>query len=222
MALPPIVQVTLQSSVTGAVSNILAQVITAHQNNTPFTIDWVPVFQFFLFAIVSTPPNFLWQEFMEQTFPSAHPEPTNDAIAAAAANDDKALDTAPALVEPKLNIRNTVIKTLLDQTVGAAVNTVMYSMFMHPLRAAMAHHMPGYEFVYAGGKGIFDYGAVDWEHAVATSKAEFWPLIKASWAFWPFVSVLNFAVIKDVPTRSLVGNLAGVAWGVYVSLFASH
>jgi hypothetical protein len=158
---------------------------------------------------------------MEQTFPSTHPAPTNDAIAAAAANDDKALDTAPALVEPKLNIRNTVIKTLLDQTVGAAVNTVMYSMFMHPLRAAMAHHMPGYEFVYGGSKGIVDYGAVDWEHAVATSKAEFWPLVKASWAFWPFVSVLNFAVIKDVPTRSLVGNLAGVAWGVYMSLFAA-
>lgn len=24
-----------------------------------FVIDWVPVFQFFLFTIVSTPPNFL-------------------------------------------------------------------------------------------------------------------------------------------------------------------
>lgn len=155
---------------------------------------------------------------MEQAFPSTHPAPTNDAIAAAAANDDKALDSAPALVEPKLDVRNTVIKTLLDQTVGAAVNTAMYSMFMHPLRAAMAHHMPGYEFVYGR---VIDYGAVDWGHAVAASRAEFWPLIKASWAFWPFVSVLNFAVIKDVPTRSLVGNLAGVAWGVYMSLFAA-
>jgi hypothetical protein len=165
---------------------------------------------------------------MEQTFPSTHPEPTNAAIAAAASNDDKALDTAPALVEPKLNVRNTVIKTLLDQTVGAAVNTAMYSMFMHPLRAAMAHHAAtsaagGFDFLTGSGSGgkVVDYGAVDWQHAVATSRAEFWPLIKASWAFWPFVSVLNFAVIKDVPTRSLVGNLAGVAWGVYMSLFAA-
>ena len=160
---------------------------------------------------------------MEQTFPSTHPEPTNAAIAAAAANDDKALDTAPALVEPKLNIRNTVIKTLLDQTVGAAVNTAMYSMFMHPLQAAMAHHAatPGHGFLTGSGK-VVDYGAVDWRHAVAASRAEFWPLVKASWAFWPFVSVLNFAVIKDVPTRSLVGNLAGVAWGVYMSLFAAQ
>ena len=207
-------------------------------------INWVPVFQFFLFALFSTPPNFLWcvaikpdghprvppsnpfyrQEFMEQTFPSTHPAPTNDAIAAAAANDEKALDTAPALVEPKLNIRNTVIKTLLDQTVGAAVNTAMYSMFMHPIQAAMAHHAPGHGFLTSrkGSGRVVDYGAVDWRRAVAASRAEFWPLVKASWAFWPFVSVLNFAVIKDVPTRSLVGNLAGVAWGVYMSLFAAQ
>ncbi|KAB5547092.1 Mpv17/PMP22 family protein [Coniochaeta sp. 2T2.1] len=224
MALPPMLNVTLQSSVIGAVSNILAQFITSQQNNTPFTINWVPVFQFFLYAVVSTPPNFLWQQYLEETFPATHPAPTTAAIKAAAAGDDKALDSvpAPSLVEPKLNVRNTVIKTLLDQTVGAAVNTAMYSMFMHPLRVAMAHHSPGYDFMFGGsGNGkVVDYSAVDWNHAVATSKAEFLPLIKASWAFWPFVSVLNFAVIKDVATRSLVGNLAGVAWGVYVSLFA--
>ena len=203
-----------------------------------------------MFSVVSAPPNFLWyvssrgrraphpfcllsrreeptgltwphrQEYLEQAFPSTHPAPTNGAIAAASAGDDKALDRAPALVEPKLNIRNTVIKTLLDQTVGAAVNTVMYSMFMHPIRAAMAHHSPGYRFMFGGSKNLVNTAAVDWTHAVATSRAEFWPLVKASWAFWPFVSVLNFAVIKDVPTRNLVGSLAGVAWGVYVSLFA--
>lgn len=33
MALSPIVLVTVQSSIIGAVSNILAQAITAHQNN---------------------------------------------------------------------------------------------------------------------------------------------------------------------------------------------
>src|SRR4051794_30026928 len=91
---------------------------------------------------VANPPD--RQEYMEQTFPSTHPAPTSDAIAAAARNDDKAPNSMPAAVEPKLNVRNTVIKTLLDQTIGAAVNTAMYSLFMHPLRAAMAHHAPGY------------------------------------------------------------------------------
>lgn len=33
MALPPIVVVTIQSSIIGALSNILAQAITAHQNS---------------------------------------------------------------------------------------------------------------------------------------------------------------------------------------------
>lgn len=26
----------------------------------PIMIDWVPVFQFFVYAAVNTPPNFLW------------------------------------------------------------------------------------------------------------------------------------------------------------------
>jgi hypothetical protein len=215
---------TLQSSLIAAGSNILAQAITAHQNGTRFTIDWIPVFQFFLFAVVSTPPNFLWQEFLESTFPSTHPAPTNEAIAAAASNDEKALDTSPTLVEPKLNVRNTIIKTLLDQTVGAAVNTVMFSMFMHPLKAAMAHHLPGQTGLdwLVGSKAVADYSVVHWPAVIAKSKAEFLPLLKAGWVYWPFVSVLNFAVIKDVPTRNLVGSLAGVAWGVYMSLFAAQ
>lgn len=73
--------VTVQSAVLSATSNILAQAITAYRTEVqdthslrkslslsilltydeqkPFMIDWVPVFQFFLFTVVSTPPNFL-------------------------------------------------------------------------------------------------------------------------------------------------------------------
>ena len=44
----------------------------------------------------------------------------------------------------------------------------------------------------------------------------------AGWRLWPFVSLVNFAFVKSVETRNLIGALAGVVWGVYMSLFASQ
>lgn len=33
-------------------------ILTASQ--APFSIDWIPVFQYLLFTVVNTPPNYLW------------------------------------------------------------------------------------------------------------------------------------------------------------------
>lgn len=56
------------------------------------------------------------------------------------------------------------------------------------------------------------------EKALEVAKDEFWPLMKAGWKLWPLVSVLNFTVIKTVEARNLVGSLAGMGWGIYLSL----
>lgn len=232
----PIITATLQASVIAGISNVLAQAISAYKAGTPLVIDWVPVFQFFLFGIISTPPNFLWQELLESSFPSHHLAPTPEAIASASVSDEKSLDreaTLGTLVEPALNKGNTFIKWFLDQTLGAAVNTLLFSMFMHGTQAAMAHRAASsfgvapeqsFWFLLEGIKkgNAIQYHSVNWNWVWEESKAEFVDLLMASWKFWPFVSIVNFAVLKTVAARSLAGNLAGIAWGVYMSLFAAQ
>ncbi|KAJ9155217.1 Mpv17/PMP22 family protein [Pleurostoma richardsiae] len=233
VALPPIVSVTLQAALMSGTSNILAQALTAYKHDKPFVIDWVPVFQFVMYTLINTPPNFLWQDFLESTFPAYHAAPTDTALASAASGDDKALDARArdgSLVEPRLSIRNTLAKTLLDQTAGAVVNTFLFSVFMHSIREAMAHGYPAAE----GGGGhagvlaylisgrAVDYGRVDWAAVLARSREEFWSILTAGWRLWPFVSLLNFAFIKSVEGRNLVGGLAGMGWGVYMSMFAAR
>ncbi|KAI2637596.1 hypothetical protein GGS26DRAFT_417774 [Hypomontagnella submonticulosa] len=231
MALPPIVIATIQSAVLAATSNLLAQGLTAYQNETPFVIDWVPVFQFVLYAFINIPPNFLWQEFLESAFPAYHISPTRAAVASAAANDEKALEQEAKegrLVEPKLNITNTAIKMFLDQTIGAAVNTFLFSMFMHSIQAAMLRPLgaplsnPDKSGQYLFSRGAIDYSKVDWMDAVARSRAEFYPILVAGWRVWPLVSLINFAFIKSIEGRNLVGSLAGVGWGVYMSIIAAR
>lgn len=219
MAPSPIVQATLQSSLLAAVSNILAQAITAYKNNEAVTIDWVPVFQFVLFAVVSTPPNFLWQDFLESTFP-AHPSPppSKSSKSSPASKGKKDKDPSP----PKLSLTNTIIKFALDQTVGAALNTLLFSTFTRSLRHAMLHapritNLPAAAKYWSSPNAV-DFRVVDFAVVWQEAQAEFWSLMFAAAKLWPAVSLVNFTLVKSVQGRNLVGALAGVVWGVYVSL----
>ncbi|KAG4438004.1 hypothetical protein IFR05_006505 [Cadophora sp. M221] len=161
----PIVNTTIQSCVLNATSNIVAQFLTAYRSSSPYTINWIPVFQFTLFNALNCPPNFLWQSFLETTFPAHYLVPSDSAIAAAAKNDEKELDREEkthTLLESKLSIKNTLVKFLLDQTISASVNTILFSL------------------VFAGFRGA------GYMEAMEVAKEEFWPLMQAGWTLWPF------------------------------------
>ncbi|KAI1809367.1 YIF1-domain-containing protein [Poronia punctata] len=231
MALPPIVAATLQSAVLSATSNILAQCLTAYQTDTTLVLDVVPIFHFVLYAFLNVPANFLWQDYLESTFPAYDASPPDPAAKLAAANDNKKLDKeskSGKLVAPRLNIINTIIKLLLDQTVGSAANTFLFSIFMHSIQAAMPQAMDaplrnyGKSLQYLFTRDSIDYGRVDWNRVVSDSQTEFFPILFAGWKLWPFVSLINFAFIKTIEGRNLVASIAGVAWGVYMSLLAAR
>ena len=131
---------------------------------------------------------------------------------------------------------NTLIKTVLDQTFGAAGNTYLFSLYIHSIQSAMVRPLgtalstPDQSVAYlASFLGLLgaqrkpvDFGAVRWDAVVARSQAEFWSIVVAGWKLWPFVSIVNFAFIKSIEGRNLVGGLAGVAWGIYMSLRAAQ
>lgn len=158
------------------------------------------------------------QEYLEQAFPSTGPP--------APPRKDK---PAPP---PRLNVRNTITKTLLDQTAGAAVNTLLFALAINSLAQAMTPlpsetalldlRLAGRSLAFLRSGGAFDAARVDWDKVVSQSAADFWPILTSGWSFWPLVSLVNFALVEDVGTRNLVGGLAGVAWGMYMSGFAAR
>ncbi|EPE26599.1 hypothetical protein GLAREA_02512 [Glarea lozoyensis ATCC 20868] len=192
-----LIRTTIQGCILAGVSNLTAQLISSYKSGLPYTIDWTPILQFMFFNLLNTPPNFLWQQFLESAFPSTYTTPTPSAIAAAATNDDKELDREEKkheILETKLSVPNTLIKFMLDQTIGAAVNTLLFS-------AAIA-----------GFKGA------TYQQAVWTARQDFWGLMSAGWKLWPAISALNFAVVRSVEMRQLLGSLAGFGWNIYLSL----
>jgi hypothetical protein len=152
-------------------------------------------------------------------------------VTSAAANDEKKLDEKARegkLVEPKLNITNTATKLFLDQTVGAATNTFLFSLFIHSIQAAMPRPLgtplsnPDKSLQYLLTQGAIDYRRVNWTRVVTNSQNEFFSILVAGWKLWPFVSLINFAFVKTIEGRNLVASIAGVAWGIYMSLVAAR
>lgn len=70
--------------------------------------------------------------------------------------------------------------------------------------------------------GTVDLTRVNWDAVWAASLDEFWPILVAGWKLWPAVSLVNFSAVKTVQGRNLVGSLAGVVWGIYMSMISAQ
>jgi hypothetical protein len=81
--------------------------------------------QFTASAMILTPLTYVWMNNLESTFPAytgedPQPKKTDEK------RDDETCQT--------FNVRNTIAKVVLDQTVGAALNTTMFLLTMGILR----------------------------------------------------------------------------------------
>jgi protein Mpv17 len=92
-----------------------------------------------------------------------------------------------------LSLTNTFIQFLLHQSIGSWGNTLAFIVIMGSLRGD------------------------NFESIVQTIQHDGWSMVKAGWAFWPMVCLLNLLVIP-FNRRMLVVKLAAFIWGVFISL----
>jgi hypothetical protein len=128
-------RVTFEGAILAAVSNILAQSFSYYEKG-PSALDPLTFFHFVLLAIITTPPNFKWQMWLENTFPGKKSPATKKEEKV----DDKLGVNGSATVRKAeeslggLSIKNTLAKFCLDQTVGAAGNTLWFIVMINLLR----------------------------------------------------------------------------------------
>lgn len=193
----------------------------ANKSQSPYAIDIRELMIFMAFSVISCPPNYLWQTWLEASFPgyaeslssSEKEKLMDDTVVGKSTttssekpglrsrNGEKGAITAasspsPDKVKKKLSIRNTIVKFLLDQSIGAAVNTVMFIMGIAMLRG---------QSLEAG-----------WEE----TKTGFWPLVFAGQKLWPLVSIISLTLVP-VEQRMVFGSIIGVGWGIFLSLVGS-
>lgn len=98
--------------------------------------------------------------------------------------------------------RNTLAKFILDQTIGAVFNTLMFLVYM--------------AYVNDNGTGK----TASWSTVQADVSERFWPMIMDGYKFWPAVSLAGFLWVP-VDKRVVFGCSVGVLWGIYLSLSVS-
>ncbi|KAF1916984.1 hypothetical protein BDU57DRAFT_251839 [Ampelomyces quisqualis] len=181
---------TLQGVVLSMTSNVLAQAISSYKDSTPFALNFAPVVKFAIFSIISNPPNIIWQTFLEDRFPTSVTKAT-----AKSRNEKKPVAT----VQTETSKINVMIKFLLDQTVGALVNTLMFLAYMAYFNASQQD------------------GQDTWSTIAKDCSNKTWPMMKDGYKFWPAVSLISFVWIP-VDKRVVFGCSVGVIWGIYLSL----
>ncbi|MCJ1408420.1 hypothetical protein MMC19_002495 [Ptychographa xylographoides] len=190
-------RVAIQSASLNIASSILAQLITSYRSgkasvlaspqSSLLSIDLWAVFQYLIPNLLLTGPNVQWQQLLENTFPGYPIRKGKQKI-----KIDE--DGTGVTVEQKLDIKNTAIKFLLDNTIGASVNTCLFLITLKVLRG----------------------GTMD-ECVATITEGEFWPMMIAGYKLWPLVSLFNLTVVP-VEHRVLVGSFVGLFWGIYVVL----
>lgn len=132
-----------------------------------------------------TPPNHLWQRFLEDAIP------TNGR-----STNKQGKPSEEKLPEEQLSIKNTIIKFFLDQTFECWINTLASLCLMGLSTGRL------------------------WTDVMWTVRHDFWDMVFASYKLWPLICILNLVVVP-FDYRMLVGNTAGLGWGIYVSLTAT-
>lgn len=199
----PMIKATLAAAALSSTSNILAQLLEAYREQQPFAFDTPHFVRFVILAFLTAPPNYVWQQFLERSFPAyEHQAPLRDVESQMKEKDDDvglgSDQAASAVHKPRLNIKNTLSKWFIDCiTLGALMNTAAFFILMGLLKnqavAQIAHNI----------------------------RTQTIPLIVAGYKIWPFASIISFSCIP-VERRIVFLNFVGLLWGIYMSLVAAR
>lgn len=136
-----------------------------------------PYLSFAAIAIVTAPPNYIYQKWLEDAFPARV----------------RSSRTSSGGTTDQLSKTNTVTKFLLDQTFGAAANTVAFIILMR-----LSH-----------GSSL--------QQIRLDVRNDFVDMMLAGWRFWPLVTLTNLCLIP-FEWRPAIGNTAGLCWGIYLNI----
>lgn len=118
-----------------------------HQWQRNFYLDFVQLARFIAYTLITAPPNYMWQQFLEKALPAyppmhqLHTHGDKD-IELRAMEESIGEGVGPqneAPVQSKFSIRNTLAKWFIDCiTAGAIMNTVAFLVVMGILKGQPA------------------------------------------------------------------------------------
>jgi hypothetical protein len=94
-------------------------------------VDLAQILQFMLFTAIVAAPNYIFQTVLEKCFPT---RTVTKSLLDKAHAKDKKIDEEFLRQHGQLNIRNTVVKFFLDQTLSATTNTMLFIVVLGSIK----------------------------------------------------------------------------------------
>ncbi|RFU80184.1 alcohol dehydrogenase [Trichoderma arundinaceum] len=230
----PIMTATLQAAALSTASNFCAQFIETYWNNSIFHLDLIQLIRFIVYTLITAPPNYLWQQFLEKSLP-AYPllQQPNDPggkdielkameeAAAGPAIGEGSKSQSQGAAQSKFSIRNTLAKWFIDCiTAGAIMNTLAFLIVMGILKGQPAVQIS------SNIKTVsiqYLSPSPNWQKCRLTFVPikETIPIIIAGYKIWPIASIISFSFIP-VHRRIVFLSFIGLLWGIYMSLVAAR
>ncbi|KAL8644170.1 MAG: hypothetical protein Q9226_007902, partial [Calogaya cf. arnoldii] len=165
----PIAKATLKSAFLSLLSSLVATFLTPKNP---------PILALCIYAILATPPNYLWQLYLERKFPGYDIEKRE------ANGEVKGAESVGGgvTIKKKLNVANTLMKMVIEQTLGSVVNVALHLGIVRALQG------------------------VPVAECLQVVRTQTLPLMVAGYKLWPLVSLLNHTLIP-VEQRTFVGSL---------------
>jgi len=142
----PIITACSQATLIAALSNITAQLLSHYYRSTrqePLVFSLADFARFIVFTILTAPPNYVWQSWLERKFPArpvlrkGHREPSQadeevyEEIDLGAVEDGSLRQETGTAGSRQLSWRNTALKWFIDCiTLGALFNTIAFLVLM--------------------------------------------------------------------------------------------
>ena len=121
----PLLKATLQSAFLTLCSALVATFLTTKDP---------PIIALVIFSFLATPPNFIWQQYLEQRLPGYKLEKAEANGEAKIGTQDGASAGKGVVEKRRLILTNTLLKVVIDQTLVAVVNVALHIGVVRALR----------------------------------------------------------------------------------------
>jgi len=186
--LPPIVTATIQAAILSATANVFGQLITIYKEDKSFSLDTVEVLHYIILRFINCPPFVLYQQFLEDTFPSKYEQ-----VVPPKTQKTKDGKKVTPVTRIRTNWTNTGKKWLIDQSIGNVVQAGVFIAIMASLNGA------------------------SFETVVEALRSGLRPMVEARMAFWPVAALISFTAIPP-KHRVMYNNLLGMTWGIFLTI----
>ncbi|KAK3078563.1 hypothetical protein LTS18_007194 [Coniosporium uncinatum] len=205
----PILSSSLLAVIIDCCSNTIAQHLKAWKNGVPLVFDWTLFMHFALFACLTAPLNYLWQNWLERTFPGwklerrAHNDQHVDLENLGASKEgrdeeDRSRDIGDANTFRVRDWKNIGKKWFTDCiTLGALFNTVAFLVIM----------------------GVFKHKS--FASIGLDLRKETFKIIFDSYKVWPIANIISTTYVP-VERRIVFLSCCGLLWNIYLSLVAAR